>query len=103
MWYGVTEYLAVTLVVAVIVHLVIRKYVVAGIATAMLSSIANLVHEAWIADFQVKPGWVLPLYIAGFVLALPASFLGGIPHLFWREYRRRAAVLKPVKGGTRAQ
>jgi len=97
MWYGVPEYLAVVMVVAVILHLVIRQYVVASIATAVLSSIGNLVGEAWKADFQVNPGWALPLFIAGFVLALPASFLGGIPHLLWRAYRRRCVALKLVK------
>jgi hypothetical protein len=68
MWYGVTEYLAVALVVPVILHSVIRKYVVASVATAVLSSLAYLAHEAWIADFQVNFGWVLPLFVAGFVM-----------------------------------
>jgi len=98
MWYA--EYFAVVLVVAVILHSVIRQYAVASMATAVLSSTAPLVYEAWKANFEVNPGWILPIFIFSLMAALPPSFLGGIPRLLWRAYRRRGDVLKPVKTDT---
>jgi hypothetical protein len=92
MWYSVAEYSAAVVVVAVIIHSVVRQFAVASVATAASSSIAYLIYGAWKADFQVKPGWVFPLFVAGFMFALPASFLGGIPHLLWRAHRRRGSV-----------
>jgi hypothetical protein len=50
-WYGVAEYFTVVTFVAVILHSVICQYAVASIVTAVASSIANLVHEAWKVDF----------------------------------------------------
>ena len=91
------EYFAAVLVVAVILHSVIRQYAVASLATAALCSIAPLVYEAWKHNFEVKPGWIPPILIFSFVAALPPSLLGGVPRLIWRARQRRRAPLKPVK------
>ena len=88
MWHGVPEYLALVAVVGLIVHCLVRQFAVAGLATAALSSLVIIGLEAWVADFQVNPGWLIPMIISGFVIALPAGFLAGIPRLLWRKYRQ---------------
>ena len=92
MWHGVTEYIAFVAFVGMILHGLVRSYATASIATAVASAVGNIIHETWVANFQVKPGWVLPLFIMGFVLALPFSFLVGVPHLLWRTNRRQAVA-----------
>ena len=88
MWHGVPEYVAVVAVAAATLHLLIRRYVVASVAGAVLSSVGNMVHEAWLADFRVNPGWALPLFIVGLLLSLPVCLVIGLPFLGWRHSRR---------------
>jgi hypothetical protein len=88
MWHGVGEYVAVAALVAIIVHALIPRYLAASVIGATLSSIGNMAHEAWLAGFQVNPGWAPFLFIAGLVLASPVSFAVGLPFLIWRQSRR---------------
>lgn len=48
-------------------------------AGAAFCSILNVVHESWAAGFAVKPGWMLPLLVVGFLFALPGCFVVGLP------------------------
>ncbi|MDG3002498.1 hypothetical protein [Paludisphaera mucosa] len=81
------EYLASIAFVSALVHLAIRRYVVASVMGAALGTAATMLVEAARVDFQVKPGWVAPLFLVGFVVALPAGFLAGVPFRLWRNHR----------------
>jgi hypothetical protein len=88
MWYGVGEYVALAALLAVILHSLTRRYLVASLAGAVVCSIGNMVHEAWLAGFEVNPGWAPFMFIAGMALAWPVIFIAGLPFLIWRRYRR---------------
>jgi hypothetical protein len=56
MSHGVPEYLAFVAIVAIVVHLAIRRWIVACAFGAVFCSVANLVHEAWLVNFKVNLG-----------------------------------------------
>lgn len=89
MWHGVPEYLLFATLVAFVLHAVSRRYVVCSLGGAAACSVLNLVHEAWLADWQVNPGWGPPMFLAGAVLALPVCCLAGLPFLGLRRLRKR--------------
>jgi hypothetical protein len=91
MWHGVGAYLAVVAVVALVVHSFIRRFGVSCLAGAVLSSVLNLVHEAWLVGFKVNLGWGPPLFIVGVLLALPVCLVVGLPFLAIRASRRPSA------------
>jgi hypothetical protein len=91
MWHGVPEYLLFVAVIALVLHAVSGQYLACTIGGAVACSILNLVHEAWIAGWQVNPGWAPPMFIVGVLLALPVCGVVGLPFLGTRYWRRRAA------------
>lgn len=91
MWYGIEEYLLFALGLAVVAHALSRSYLLGAFGGAAACSMLNLVHEAWLADWQVNPGWAPPLFVAGFVLALPAFWAVGLPFLAARSLLWAAA------------
>lgn len=90
--------------VGVAVHAIGREYPACTVGTAVISSIFNLIHEAALAQWEVNPGWALPLFFVGLLYALPVSALVGLPFLALRRLRRSAdaKVLKipPPDDGT---
>ena len=89
MWHGVLEFLLFALLVASALHAISRRYVLCTIGGAVLCSVLNLVHEAWLADWQVNLAWGPPMFFVGAFLALPVCALAGIPWLVLRLRRRR--------------
>jgi hypothetical protein len=89
MWHGVEAYLGVVALVALILHGLTRRYLGASLAGAAFCSIANMVHEAWLAGFEVNPGWAPVMFFAGMLLALPVCLAVGLPFVWWRQYRSR--------------
>lgn len=87
MFYGLTEYVAFVAVVGLVAHCFIRDYGVGCVITTTIGTVGNLAHETWAANFQVKPGWVVPLLMMGTVVALPVSLVIGVPHVIWRKRR----------------
>ncbi len=56
MWYGIEQYVTLVAIVSLGVHLLVRRYLLACLAIVVVSSIGNLVHEAWLANFDVIIG-----------------------------------------------
>lgn len=85
MWYGVTEFLLCALFIGTIWHAFCRHYALCTFGGSALCSILNLVHEAWLVNWQVNVGWGPPMFVVGTLLALPVCALAGIP---WLALRR---------------
>lgn len=98
MWHGVNEYVALAAVVGLVIHMLTHRYVGASAVGAGLSSVGNLAHEAWLTGFDVNPGWALPMFLVGSILAFPACLVVGLPFPLWRRRRRpprAGAVVRP--------
>ncbi len=91
MWHGVSEYLLFVTMVALALHAVSGRYVACTVGGAAACSILNLVHEAWLANWQVNLGFGPPMFVAGTLLALPVCALAGLPIMGLRRLRRRTA------------
>jgi hypothetical protein len=90
-WHGVSEFLLLALIVGAVLHALNRRYVLCTFGSAALCSMLNLVHEAWVANWQVNLGWGPPMFVIGALLALPICAVAGIPWLALRRWRKRAA------------
>ncbi len=91
MWHGVSEYLLFVALVSLALHSVSGKYVACTLGGAAACSILNLAHEAWLANWQINPGWGPPMFVVGAMLALPVSALAGLPLLGLRHLRKRTS------------
>lgn len=92
----VANYVAFVAVTGLGFHTLIRNFAAASIVTASIGALGNLAYETWLVNFRVNPGGVVPLLILGAVVALPVSFLVGIPQLVWRRSHRRQQVISRV-------
>jgi hypothetical protein len=70
MWHGVPEYLAVVAAVAVILHVLVRRWLAACAIGTVFCSTVNLVHEAWLVNFKVNIGWAPFEFVSGCVRGL---------------------------------
>lgn len=91
---GVFEYAGLTAVMAIIAHAAIRRYFIACTVAAAVTSFLNLLHGAWLADFDVNLGWAPPLYLAGFLVAFPVAALVGLPFHVWRQKEGTSRVAR---------
>lgn len=89
MWHGVAEYLFVVAVIALVAHSLCRCYFACVMIASFICSIFNILHESWIANWQVNLGWGPFLLSAGFFLALPVTAAVGLPFLLFRRIRQR--------------
>jgi hypothetical protein len=88
MWYGVREYVELVAVGSFVAHLLSRRYLVVCMVGPALCSVGNIIHESWLADFQVNLRWAPCMFVAGFMLALPVVAVVGLPFVCWRHYTR---------------
>jgi hypothetical protein len=88
MFYGLGEYLLLAGVLSAIVSLFLRNYAVSSILSAGLASMLNLLHESWLAHFDVNIGWGPPMLMLGFVAALPVALIAGLPSVAVRRLRK---------------
>jgi len=86
-------FLGLTLVLSIVAHWFVRRYWWAVLISVTAASLANIVHEAFLHDFHVRPAdvafWIPMLFVQGMLFALPAATLVGIP--FYVIRRRRHA------------
>lgn len=83
------EYLAWVVFVSLLAHLVVRRYVPAALLAAALGCATWMARAAASIGFDVKPGWTAPLFLLGFLTALPVALLCGLPFLARRNSRER--------------
>lgn len=94
MWYSVWEYTLLVVAVSIVSHTVFRRYFPCVIVCSMTCSLLNLLHESWLAGWNVNPGWAPPLLFWGAVIALPVAAVVGItPHKIKQDNLRPKLVL----------
>jgi hypothetical protein len=81
-----------TLVLSIVTHCFVRHYVPAVLISTATASLANIIHEAFLHDFQVRPVdliyWIPMEFALGMLLALPVAALVGISFYFLRGRRK---------------
>ena len=84
---------AVAVGIGIATHSFVRRYWLAVLLSAFVSSLANIAHEVFTQDFAVRPSdvvfWLPMLLVEGMVVALPFVTLIGVP--FYGLRRRRKA------------
>jgi MFS family permease len=93
---GLVVYSTFVVVVAIVLHLLSRRFFVVSLAGALLCSVAALWYSTWVAHFCVNIGWAPIILVAGVVYALPVILAVGLPFLLVRRSRRM--VHKSGKG-----
>ena len=96
MWHGISAYLLFVLLISLVWHAFSRRYVFSTVGAAALCSMLNLIHEAWLVDWQVNLGWGPPMFIVGWLLALPISALAGLPWLIYRSRREPSRNMRTI-------
>jgi hypothetical protein len=93
-WHGFTEYVVVVVAVSVAAHSIWRHYVAVSVATPAFCSVLNLLDEIRRGGgFDMSIIGLGPLaLVAATVVALPISFVVGLPFVLVRRRRRHLAV-----------
>ena len=77
-------------------HWLVRRYWLAVLISVMAAALANIVHEAFLHDFQVRPAdvvfWIPKEFFQGMLFALPVAALVGIPFYVIRRRRQSNAA-----------
>ena len=95
--FGLAAYFIFVAVVGFVLHSLSRRFFVVSLGGAVLCSMVALWYSAWVANYQVKVGWVPVLLAWMAVYALPVTLVVGLPLLLLRWSRNR--VCKADKAG----
>jgi len=89
-------FFALTLALSITAHWFMRRYWLAVLISVTAASVGNIIHEAFVHDFQVRPAdvafWIPMLLVQGMLFAWPLAALVGIPfHVIRRRRHSNAA------------
>ena len=86
----------ITFVLALAVHWLLRRCWLAVLISITAASLANIIHEAFLHDFQVRPSdlafWIPMEFFQSMVFALPVAAVIGIPFYVIRRRRHSNAA-----------
>ena len=92
---SVLIFLGATLVLSLAVHWFMRRYWLAVLISVTAASLANIIHEAFLHDFQVRPAdiafWIPMEFLQSMVFALPVAAVVGFPFYVLRRRRHTNA------------
>lgn len=81
------------LLIMLVTHILLPRYWQAGLLAAVICSLTNAIHEAYLVDFVIRPSdamaWIPFTLLIGLILFSPASFLVGLPFWFYRKNRKK--------------
>jgi hypothetical protein len=93
---SVLIFFGLTLALSVAAHWFVRRYWWAVLITIGAASLANVVHEAFRHDFQIRPAdaafWIPMEFVYGMLLAFPVAAVVGIPFYVIRRRRHSNAA-----------
>jgi hypothetical protein len=95
--FGLAAYFMFVAVVGFVLHSLSRRFFVVSLGGAVLCSVVALWYSAWVANYEVKVGWVPVLLVCMAVYALPVTLAVGLPLIMLRRSRQR--MCKPDKTG----
>jgi hypothetical protein len=82
-------YIVLTVALSIVAHWFVRRYWWAVVISITACSLANIVHEAFLHDFQIRPVdalfWIPLMFVEGMLFALPVAALVGIPYYVIRR------------------
>ena len=85
-------FLGLTLTLSLVAHWFVRRYWWAAVISVAAASLANIVHEAFLHNFQIRPAdiafWIPLELLQGMLFALPVAALIGIPFYVIRRRRQ---------------
>jgi hypothetical protein len=99
MWNGFWAYLALAAAVGVVLHSFSGRFGACCLGGAALCSALKLLIEAWSTGFRVNLAWGPPMFVVGFVIALPVCLVVGFPFRFARWIRQPDAQSPGGKAG----
>src|SRR5262245_18806791 len=94
--HGILTFIGLTLALSVAAHWLVRRYWLAILVTITAASLANIVHEAFRHDFQIRPAdvvfWIPMDFFLVMLFALPVATLVGIPFYVIRRRKQSNAA-----------
>ena len=88
--------LVLALALSLAAHWFVRRYWLAVLISVTAAILANIIHEAFLHDFQLSPAdfafWIPLEFFQGIVFALPVAAVVGIPFHVIRRRRGSPAV-----------
>lgn len=85
-----------TLALSIAAHWFVRRYWWAVLISIAACPLANIAHEAFLHNFQVRPAdvvfWIPMLFGEGMLLAFPVAALVGIPFYVIRRKKQSNAA-----------
>lgn len=85
LWGGIWGYIAFAATMAIVSHVLVKRFVLACLGGAALSPILCMIFEAWITGSAIKPGWALPMFVLGGIIALPVFLFVGWLFVIFRD------------------
>jgi hypothetical protein len=89
-------FVALIIALSLAAHWFVRRYRLAVLISITACSLVNIVHEAYLHDFQIRPAdvvfWIPMLFFQGMSFALPLAALVGIPFYVIRRRRHTNAT-----------
>ena|SRR2546423_1691308 len=93
---SVLIFLGLTLALSLAAHWFVRRYCLAMLVSVAAASVANIIHEAFLHDFQIRPAditfWIPLELFQGMLFALPVAALVGIPFYVIRRRKHSNAA-----------
>jgi hypothetical protein len=86
--YGLAGYLMFVAVVALMLHLLSRRFFVVSLGAAVVCPVAALWYSAWARDFNVNIAWAPFVLVSLALYALAVNLVVGLPFLILRHVRR---------------
>lgn len=88
--------LGITFALSLATHWFVRRYWSAVLISITAASLVNIVHEAFLHDFHIRPAdvafWIPMEFFQGMVFALPVAAVVGIPFYVIRRRRHSNAT-----------
>ncbi len=92
---GILIFVGLSIALSLAAHWLLRRYWLAVLISITACSLVNIVHEAGLHDFQIRPAdvafWIPMSFFQGMLIALPIAALVGIPFYVIRRRRQTNA------------
>jgi hypothetical protein len=86
--YGLAGYLMFVAAVALMLHLLSRRFFVVRLGAAVLCPVAALWYSAWARNFNVNVAWAPVVLVWLALYALPVGLVVGLPFVIMRRSLR---------------
>jgi hypothetical protein len=93
-------FLALAFALSLVAHWFVHRYWWAVLGSVTTASLANIVHEAFRHDFQIRPAdvafWIPMEFVQGMLFAFPIAALVGVPFYVIRRRKQSKAAMRCI-------